>query len=243
MGSKSRVAHEIVPIIQGYIDETGSDTYIEPFCGGCNIIEHILAPRKIAGDKQKYLIALLQNLHRLTELPESLSREHYREVRNCYNNGDGVFDDWYIGAIGFLGSYNGRFFDGGYAGIVRTKHGVERDYYNEAKQNLEQQASKLTGIDYVCADYDSFSDVCNCVIYCDPPYIGTKQYGISKRFNHEKFWRWVRKMSQNNIVLVSECSAPDDFVCIWERSITRTIDNNKRKQSSEKLFMFGGDKN
>ena len=34
MGSKSRIAKYIVPIIQSYIDDYGINTYIEPFVGG-----------------------------------------------------------------------------------------------------------------------------------------------------------------------------------------------------------------
>ena len=44
------------------------------------------------------------------------------------------------------------------------------------------------------------------------------------------------KCQKNNIVLVSEHNAPEDFKCIWTQSILRTIDNNKRVQSVEKLF-------
>lgn len=35
MGSKSRIAKEIVPIIQSYIDNNNNiHNYLEPFCGG-----------------------------------------------------------------------------------------------------------------------------------------------------------------------------------------------------------------
>lgn len=34
MGSKSRIAKEIVPIIQSYIDDNNVYNYLEPFVGG-----------------------------------------------------------------------------------------------------------------------------------------------------------------------------------------------------------------
>ena len=43
MGSKSRIAKYIVPIIQNYIDDYNIKTYVEPFCGGCNVIDKINA--------------------------------------------------------------------------------------------------------------------------------------------------------------------------------------------------------
>ena len=41
MGSKSRIAKDIVPIIQKCIDDNKIETYIENFCGGLNIIDKI----------------------------------------------------------------------------------------------------------------------------------------------------------------------------------------------------------
>ncbi len=39
MGSKSKVIDNILPIIQQQIEDYNIKTYIEPFCGGCNVIE------------------------------------------------------------------------------------------------------------------------------------------------------------------------------------------------------------
>lgn len=49
MGSKSKVARHIVPIIQKYIDDNQPWAYIEPFCGGCNIIDKIHARKSMQG--------------------------------------------------------------------------------------------------------------------------------------------------------------------------------------------------
>lgn len=236
MGSKSRIVKELAPIIQQYVDLSAKGYYYEPFCGGCNVIDHISAKRRFAADKQKYLISLYQNLHRLDQLPANVTKEHYSAVRDSYNRQDRQYEDWYVGAIGFLASYNGRFFDGGYAGIVHTKAGTVKDYYAEAKRNLEAQVPMLDGIVFGHRDYRETNDISGFVIYCDPPYKDTKQYGSSKNFNHDEFWEWVRLMSVKNIVLVSEFQAPDDFEYIWEQPITRTIDNTKRVKSVERLF-------
>lgn len=60
VGSKSRIAPAIVPIIQDYIDKSGTGTYIEPFVGGANVIDKIKAEYRVGFDKNGYLIALLQ---------------------------------------------------------------------------------------------------------------------------------------------------------------------------------------
>ena len=40
-GSKEQIASELLPIIHGYIIMNNIDTYIEPFVGGCNIIDKV----------------------------------------------------------------------------------------------------------------------------------------------------------------------------------------------------------
>ena len=169
-------------------------------------------------------------------MPSFVTKEHYSLVRDCYNLNSSNFDEWYVGAIGFLASYNGRFFDGGYAGVVKTKANTVRDYYNEAKRNLESQMEHLKDIQWKCVDYREIKPVQNFMIYCDIPYKDTKQYNTSKNFNHDEFWNWARIMSKDNIVIISECQAPDDFENIWEQEVLRTVDNSKRVSSVEKLF-------
>ena len=239
MGSKSRIAKHIVPIIQRYIDENNIDIYMEPFCGGCNIIDKIICKNKIAFDNHKYLIDLFNNLEQVKTLPEFIDKKHYSEVRDCFNNNLDTYPDWYIGAIGFLSSYNGRFFDGGYSGIVNTKAGTQRNYYDEAKRNLLEQIPYLKNIKFQCGDYkELYSNVSDCLLYCDIPYKNTKQYGTSKNFDYDRFWSWTKNMSEKNIVLVSEHTAPDDWECIWEQEVKRTIDNTKRVKAVEKLFIY-----
>lgn len=238
MGSKSRIADKIIPIIQKYIDDNEISLYVEPFCGGCNVIDKISCDSKLAVDKHEYLIEMYKNLDKIHTLPEFITKEHYSDVRDCFNKKLGTYEKWYIGAVGFLASYNGRFFDGGYAGLVNTKAGTTRNYYDEAKRNLENQIDNLKAIKFESGDYKDFSLFENAVIYCDPPYKDTKQYGINKSFNYEEFWEWVKDMSIDNIVIVSECQAPDDITCIWKQEVTRTIDNTKRVGSVEKLFTY-----
>ena len=41
MGSKQRIAKDIVPIMQKCIDENNIERFVDLFCGGCNIIDKI----------------------------------------------------------------------------------------------------------------------------------------------------------------------------------------------------------
>ena len=134
MGSKSRIAKDIVPIIQKCIDDNNIETYIEPFVGGANVIDKINCKNKIGNDLNKYLIGLLSYVSNNGELLQEVSRELYSEVRSNYLKENNNYEDWYVGNIGCLASYNGRWFDGGFAkpGYEKTKTGTRyRDYYKE----------------------------------------------------------------------------------------------------------------
>lgn len=244
MGSKSRIAKHIVPIIQRYIDETNCKYYLEPFVGGANVIDKIKCNTKIGSDKNRYLIALLQRAQANEPLFTSVSKELYDAARTAFNNGDDTkFFDWEMGNIGFLASYNGRWFDGGYAksGYEKTKNGERyRDYYREARDNLLAQAPNLRDIKFSCKDYTYYNEVYlkDFVIYVDPPYQNTKQYANATKFDYDEFWQTMRDWSKNNIVLISEESAPDDFECIWEQEVSRSIKAGDKSRSTEKLFIY-----
>lgn len=239
MGSKSRISKFIVPIIQKYIEDNNIKNYLEPFVGGANVIDKVKCKNKIGGDNNEYLIEMFRNLDKISTLPKEISKEEYSKVRNCYNESLDIYEKWYIGAVGFLSSYNGRFFDGGYSGKRTNSNGMVRDYYDESKRNLEKQIPNLKNIRFIHTDYKRFDSFPNkAVIYCDIPYANTKQYNTSKGFNYEDFWEWAREMSKYHIVLISEINAPNDFKCIWEQNILRTINTSKREISTEKLFKY-----
>ena len=60
LGSKAKIAKDIVPIIQSYIDNNGIEQYWEPFVGGANIIDKINCKVRVGTDIHPQLIALLQ---------------------------------------------------------------------------------------------------------------------------------------------------------------------------------------
>ena len=76
----------------------------------------------------------------------------------------------------------------------------------------------------------------NKLIYCDPPYQFTK-YPIKYRtdtkkydiFDNEKFWEVMRKWSLTNFVFVSEPSAPDDFISVWNKKCHRSASQVEKK--------------
>jgi DNA adenine methylase len=235
MGSKNRIAKEILPIILK--ERKSYKWFVDLFCGGCHIIENVDGKR-IANDKNKYLIAMWKGLQENKERPYTISKELYGKARTEYNNGTNVeFDDFLIGWIGWMGSYNGRFFDGGYSGHdVGTTH---RNYISEQIKNTENQIKSLIDVKFFSKDYSEFSFKEPCLIYCDIPYKDTKQYATSKDFNHSNFWQWCRdKSKEGHLIFISEYQAPVDFKCIWEKEITNSMNTTKTYRPIEKLFLY-----
>lgn len=205
--------------------------------GGANVIDKISCDRKIGYDINHYLIELFKNLDLIDSLPEDVSKQEYDVVRKSYQSHGDKFPDWYIGAIGFFASYNGKFF-GGRAGTVRTKINTIRNYYDEAKRNLIAQIPALKDIEFGEYDYRQLdmSVFKHGVIYCDIPYKNTT--GYQQTFDHDEFWRWAEECSRDNIVLVSEQTAPDQWKSIWSKSVKRTLDNASRSDIKEQLYIL-----
>ena len=234
MGSKNRIAKHIVPILQEYIDKNPNAPYIEPFVGGANIIDKIKAKTRVGVDINKYLIALFKHLQADGSLPDSVSKSDFDAVRGKKD----FYPEWYVGCVGFLAGFNGRFFDGGYA-KTGVHGGKERNYYDEAKRNLLMQAEFIKDVKFDAYDYRNLHFK-NAIAYCDPPYSNGKRYSINKDFDSNEFWEWARRASESNQVIISEQNAPEDFECIWEQEITRNIHREKTFKAVEKLFVWKG---
>lgn len=240
-GSKSRVAKDIVPIIQKSIDESNCDTFIDAFCGGANLIQHIKCENRIGYDVNPYLIALLNNLDKIPDFKVPISKEEYdicraewRAARTQTSVRDWIYDDWYIGAVGYIASFGGRFYDGGYAKDVPASDPKRHEHLNR-KNNILKQTPDLIGCKFEVKDFFSL-DCADTVIYCDPPYNGTKPYPYDN-YDKDKFWDKVRELSEHNQVFVSELSAPNDFEMVWHKKIKNTVGLNNSLDQVEKLFI------
>ena len=239
VGSKNRLAKELVPIIQSYItDETKG--YLEPFVGGANMIDKIECNNKFGCDIHEELIELLKYVQDTNNiLPKTITEEEYNKVR--LNKDE--YEKWYVGLVGFCATFGAKYF-GGYARGFKEDKITPRDIPAESIRNIEKQRKNLQNIKFKCCSYDEINkNIKDFVIYCDPPYKGTLKYTTD--FDYDKFYKWCKEMSKNNIVLISEYWMPEEFECIWEKKTTVRIDSNKKSKDkkmerTEKLFIYRG---
>lgn len=232
LGGKTRIAKEILPIILA--DRKEGQYFVEPFCGGCNVTDKVLGNR-IANDCNEYLIAMFEGLVSGEKYPEQISRELYNDVKSCFRAGSDKYDLGFMGWVGFVASYMGKFF-GGYSGTTMSK-GKPCDYVAKYIRGVMRQIPNLQGVEFRSGDYKNLQIPGESIIYCDPPYMGTT--GYADGLNHDEFWQWCReRVYDGHKVYISEYQAPDDFIQIWEKPIQNCLSLNKK--ATERLFIYEG---
>ena len=225
MGSKRKIANDILPIILK--NRKINQWYVEPFCGGCNSLDKVSGLR-IGADNNKYLIALLEEMQKDNFSLPFIGEKEYQDIKNNKEK----YPDYILGYAGFQLSFGAKWF-GGYR---RDKAGV-RDYQNEAQQNLKAQQNLIKDVLFYCCNYWELDIPNNSIIYCDPPYENTTKY--KDKFDHTKFWNWCREKSlQGNEVFVSEYHAPDGWKSIWSKKVTTMLDVHNYKDDVENLFVL-----
>ena len=227
MGSKSRIAKHILPIMLDDAEKHGITTWVEPFVGGGNMIDKVPdGMRRIGIDYNPHTIAAMLAIRDMVDnLPENVSEDEYRSLKGKPVD---PISSW----IRFVCSLGGRF-ENGYA---RDKTG--RNYALEGKHNALKQSPKIQSVEFACASYKDYRPV-NSLVYCDPPYQGTTKYKTDV-FNHEEFFEWCRDTSKNgNLVYVSGYNAPNDFECVWQGEVKTNFASQRKSATHtavEKLF-------
>ena len=223
IGGKSRLGKEIGLILKQY--RKHNQPYIEPFIGSAGVFQHMESP-KLGSDLDEDIVSFLTALRDGWIPPKHVSEEMYNQIKN----NEITCSPQLRGFVAYGCSFGGKKW-GGYA------RGEDRDYAYESYKSALKLQLKIKDSEFLCCDYSELNPE-NALIYCDPPYKNTTDYPYLESFNHRKFWGVVRRWSENNTVIVSEYTAPEDFTSIWEKSKTTTIDKKSKVNSIEKLFMI-----
>lgn len=230
MGSKNRIAKEILPIM---LKERGQRTWVEPFVGGANVIDKVQGNR-IGNDNQEYVIALYKALQNGYIPPKEVTSDFFFEVKN----NKGKYPKELVGYLGTQLTFGCEWW-----GSFRRDNTGKRNYDVEAYNNVMKQQPNLIGVEFVCGDYRDLEIPSNSLIYCDPPYRGVRKYVGNVKFDSDVFWEVCRNWSkQGHIVFVSEYEAPTDFECVWSKEISASANNSVKAgqglKAVEKLFKF-----
>lgn len=238
MGSKAKHANQIIEVIScDYPVSLSMDkAWVEPFVGGCNMIDKINKNAiRIGNDINPYLISMFQALQKGWIPPDYVTQELYKEMHELSKTTQE--SETVKATIGFIGigcSYSGKWF-GGYARGNDSK-GNPRNYCLESKKNVMNQMYRLNDVIFTTGNYLEMEIPSKSIIYCDPPYENTTKYKDS--FDHKRFWLWCdEQIDKGHKVYVSEYNAPQGWRCIWEKQVNNSLTKETgSKQGIEKLF-------
>ena len=232
-GSKARIVGDILPIMLK--DMHLGMAFVDGFCGGCSVIQNVPPEyRRIANDNNRYLIAMWSKLTTTDwKPPTTIEKPFYAKVRESWHKNDGAFDDATIGWVGFMASWNGRFFDGGYS----SHNAGGRDYIAENIRNTMRQIDDLKGVEWQSCSFENITMPQGSLVYYDPPYRGTSSYATAKGFDHYRFYDWARQMKRDgHTVYISEYDMPGDFKIVWQKQITNSVNLTKTYKPTERLW-------
>lgn len=192
IGGKYKLLPQLLPLFPRQVN-----TFIDLFCGGCNVGINAHAKKIVFNDNLSYLIDFYKALgahenneiiahieNRIKEFSLSLSNEEgYKQLRRLYNTKRNPLDLFVLVAYSF--NHQIRFNN---SHEFNNPFGRERSSFNPAmRSNLYAFLNRLKNrdISFYCSNfchYDFSTITENDFVYCDPPYlITTGSYNDGKR--------------------------------------------------------------
>lgn len=232
-GGKKRIGkkiHDVISLIEEDLNYGQILPYFEPFIGMASIMRHFGDDdndRELgASDVNIDLIMLWNALKRGWKPPLKCSRERYEELKNSsVHSAERAF-------IGIVASYGTIFFHNYRLHLQKG----DKDFLREGYNGLMDILPSIRKVKFEQGEYDDF-DFKNYLIYCDPPYKNNNlKSKFFENFDHDKFWKKMRKWSKKNIVVISESTAPEDFVKIWSKT-SHVTNRWKNKQYEDNLYI------
>ena len=192
IGGKYKLLPQLLPLFPDKIN-----TFVDLFCGGCNVGINVPAKKTIFNDNLSYLIELYREFdslskeeilnhidNRINQFNLSLTnKDGYLELRKLYNSEKDPLDLFVLVAYSF--NHQIRFNN---SHEFNNPFGKERSCFNEhMKNNLLDFLNALNknSVDFTSFNFDEFDFSIlssNDFVYCDPPYlITTGTYNDGKR--------------------------------------------------------------
>ena len=237
LGGKGRIAKKLAHAILSHTSRR--ESYWEPFVGGGGMASQMGQHFDIAyySDIHKDLILMWEAvLMEGWEPPSVVSYEQYQELR--YSKEPSAVR----GFVGFGGSFGGRWFEG-YARGGYNSDGSPRNHMAESSRAVIKGSKTMrarTATHVFQADALTITPTPGAVVYCDPPYGGTKNYSQVDQLDYRRFWETAEEWATLGAdVFVSEYSAPSGWTCIWEQSLRSNVrvGSSDRHTAVERLFI------
>ena len=174
------------------------DTFVDLFCGGCNVGINVKANKIICNDIVYHIINMfksmkntnatvaLNKVHSIINTYDlnTTNKEGFKKLRNNYNNGK---TEWYYFYTLVAFSFNHQFRFNNNHKYNSSFGGTISSYKKITEQNLIKFINRISELNiyFTSLDYNEYNLNFlskNDFIYCDPPYsITTGNYNDGKR--------------------------------------------------------------
>lgn len=230
IGGKFYLRHKIAAVLYRHNPNV---PFYEPFVGACNICTEVPFKELWLNDVSRDLIDMWRAAcDGVFVPPERLSENEYWILQHSPSSPLRTF-------AGYACSFGGRWW-GGYAREDTSDRNAANNRALYGKNSILEKVRKLEGkkVRWTAGDYSAIRPA-ESVVYCDPPYLGTKAPGEGGIFNHGRFWNYVRSLvlDYKNNVYISELQAPSDFVSIRHWPTQRMMRNDESNIIGERLFV------
>lgn len=242
IGSKRRLVEDLKPLIENIAYLENIDTYVEPFCGGCNLIEHINIKNKYAYDINEALVCLLNKIKNATE--DEINRDFNiinkntfdKYLHRYFNNYTSINKDdlWKYMYCFLFFSYKSIYLKNKASYFLRES--MTKNYLNNYFNKEHELLSTIKTIDvkdYMNINYN------RAIIYCDPPYENTIDYDSNIDFRQRD--QKLIELAKNNLVFISEYSMNSKyFKLIYSKEIECTIRGSDTARVENVYVVKGG---
>lgn len=232
-GKQKSGGAQIARLINSVASQRELRKFIEPFCGGLSVTSRVEMPQRIASDSCEALITLYRSMQVGWEPPEIVTRSQWDYYKAHQDPQDPM-----TAFVGFGCSRSGVWFSSYVEDYKYTKRRVPAA--TAARNSLYNKLRKCQDVKFLTLDYSRVP--CGDIVYCDPPYKGTKGYGAVEPWDPERFWTWAREKSRTELVCVSEMVAPSDWVSILTFDLQHRIGTQTGKRRQEFLFVHESQK-
>ena len=230
MGGKGKIGKHIAKKIEEIEQRMPFQTneYFEPFVGMCGVMRNMGDREKIACDLNPDIVHMWKALQQGWTPPMFMSKEEVDFQKTQPSSALKCF-----AAHGC--SYGGIYFN---SYIGNYNKGPEE--INRSCRSIMRVSKQVKDVQFLESRSYKNHTPKNMTIYCDPPYSTASKAVLSMQnfagFDHDEFWTIMRQwVLDGNIVIVSEFSAPDDFVEIWQKKIVSNVNHDGHRL--EKLFL------
>lgn len=199
IGNKYKLLPQIVPLFPDKIK-----TFVDLFCGGCDVVTNVIAKNKKANDINKPIIALYKKLQKHTVdyiidyIDFTINKwkldienlDNFIKFRNYYNKTKNPLDLYVLSRFSY--NYQIRFNS---SGDYNTAFGYKKSNFNEVnRQHLIDFIKRIKNIKFSSEEFSNYNleDLDeNDFVYLDPPYLlGSPQdnyrYKMQTSWNLEK---------------------------------------------------------